>query len=361
MRTKLKTAVLAGTAAILVAGALASAAPQLFGQSNENLPAGQSRLPTGTNTPAVAMGADHGIILASDGSLWSWGENSLGWPVLGLGNVKAQSSLRRIGDESDWTQVTTSDSHVIALKSDGTIWGWGNNLSGQLGDGTSGRRATRKTVSPGPFGIDWKQVAAGGTSSYGLASNGTLWAWGNNWTGQLGIGTTTNSAEPVQVGSSTNWTKVWAAGIQTVAQQSDGSLWFWGSLTGEGKGANRFLVPTRVSADTNWADVCFGYFCVLAIKTDGTLWAWGRDAGIYTGAPVQRANVVPARVGTNSDWIACASAEYFYHLLRKKDRSLWALDASDYAYPDKTAHKPIEFKRIDLDKDLVVFGTTSRS
>jgi hypothetical protein len=87
----------------------------------------------------------------------------------------------------------------------------------------------------------------------------------------------------------------------------------------------------------------------------------GRNAGIYTGAPIQLLNSTPARVGKDSDWKTCASSDYFYHLLTKKDGSLWALDASDYAFSDKPSYKPIEFKRINLAKDIVAFGTTSRS
>lgn len=181
----------------------------------------------------------------------------------------------------------------------------------------------------------------------------------SNWAGQLGIGTRKLSPESVQVGSNSNWVKVWSQGIQTVGLQSDGSLWFWGSLTGGAKDTHRFFVPTRVSPDTNWVDVCFGYFCVLAIKADGTLWAWGRNAGIYTDAPFKLVNPSPVRVGNESDWKACASTEYFYHLLTKKDGSLWALDASDHSKGLKKP-KPAEFRKINLRKDIVAFGTTGR-
>ena len=288
------------------------------------------------------------------------GDNGNGFPVLGLGNTKPQTSLHRIGDETDWTDVACSDSHALAVKSDGTLWGWGANFRGQIGDGDIGVKATRRFPVPGPQGNNWKQVAAGLTHSLALERNGTLWAWGSNRSGELGIGTTSNSVEAVQVGSSTNWVKVWAHGIQTVGLQSDGSLWFWGSLAGNANDTDRFLVPTRVSPDTNWVDACFGYFSILAIKADGTLWAWGRNAGIYTGAPIQIVNRVPARVGKESDWKSCASAGYFYHLLMKKDGSLWALDASDYLFVDKASYKPKEFKRIPIQKDIVAFGTTSR-
>jgi len=231
---------------------------------------GRLKLPTGNITPMIGYGYSHDvIILASDGSLWSWGEERLGWPVLGLANTNIQNttSLRRIGNDTGWVSIAVGDSQNLAIKSDGTLWAWGENVYYELGDGT---KITRPTPVPSIAGNDWKQAATG-TSSFGLKNNGTLWAWGNNWAGQLGIGSTKASTNAVQVGTSTNWTKILGGGIQSVGLQSDGSLWFWGSLTGDSKDKNKILVPTRISPDTNWVDACFGYFTMFALKSDGTL------------------------------------------------------------------------------------------
>ena len=84
------------------------------------------------------------------------------------------------------------------------------------------------TPVPAAPGNDWKQAVAGGIHTVALKKDGTLWAWGNNWAGSLGTGSTNNSAVPVQVGSATNWIKVWAGILESVALQSDGSLWYWG-------------------------------------------------------------------------------------------------------------------------------------
>lgn len=325
-------------------------------------PANGARLPVGSGTPKICLGGWHGIILASDGSLWSWGENRHGWSVLGQGKTETQPSLRRIGMDNDWIDASSSGSHCLALKSDGTMWAWGENLYGQLGTGIGDRRnADRDTPLPAAFGTDWTQVAAGGSHSLALKRDGTLWSWGNNWAGQLGLGIANQQVPEVsQVGASTNWSRVWAAGLQSVGQQSDGSLWFWGSLTGESKDTNQFLVPTRISAATNWVDVSFGYFVVFAIKSDGTLWCWGRDAGMYTGAPIQVLNPTPARVGTNSDWKACATAEYFYRVLQKHDGSLWELDASDYAFVNRATYRPVELRPLNLQKNVAAFGAAGR-
>ncbi len=237
--TTTKTAIAVGLGVLLIASTT------VLYQTTQTNPGSRLRLPVGTGTPAISMGASHGIILASDGSLWSWGENFVGWPVLGLGNVQTQTLLHRIGNDNDWTDISSSFTHCLALKSDGTIWGWGQNIYGQLGDGASGRRNSRRSAPvPTVAGNDWKQVAAGGSHSLALKTDGTLWAWGNNWAGQLGIGSMNEEVhEATPVGAGTNWTKVWASGVQTVGQQSDGSLWFWGSLTGSNSDTNRFLFP----------------------------------------------------------------------------------------------------------------------
>jgi RNA polymerase sigma factor (sigma-70 family) len=353
--TKLKTSVVA-TAAILFAtiGTVTLTSHWRPSHPPQN---GRLKLPTGNVKPMIGYGySRYGIILASDGSLWSWGEEALGWPVLGLGNTHIQNtaSLRRIGNDTDWINVAVGDSHCLAIKSDGSLWAWGANIYHQLGDGT---KTTRPTPVPSIPGTDWKQAAAGGVNSFALKNDGTLWAWGNNWAGQLGIGGTQASTNATQVGNSTNWTKIWAGGIQSVGLQSDGSLWFWGTLTGDSKDTNKFLVPTRISSDTNWADVCFGYFTVLAVKSDGTLWSWGRDASFYTGNDA-RLNAIPMQVGTENDWQACgSSAGGYFHLLMTKDGSLWELDASDHRQitPDGK-YQTVKLRKIDFHMDTIAFA-----
>lgn len=289
------------------------------------------KLPAGKIRPTVAIGDCHGVILASDGSLWTWGENGFGWSVLGLGsNVTRQTSLKRIGSDTDWVDVAVGGSSTLALKADGTMWGWGENVYGQLGDGT--RVPQRSSPVRSAPGNNWKQVATTGIHSVALKRDGTLWSWGNNWGGQLGDGTTNWSLVPVQVGTSSNWIKIWANLIENVGQQSDGSLWFWGmdeSLAdGRSRKGSSIPVPTRVSSDTNWVDVGMGDWMVFAIKSDGTLWAWGREAHVFTGADAS-ANSSPMRVGVDSDWRACAHFAHHCPLFMKRDGSLWVLDGSD--------------------------------
>ena len=376
-----KTAIVVGTTALALTlgagyfGFFFQAHPEQSGKQSGGL-----KLPVGNATPMISKGPRYAVVLASDGSLWSWGEQSLeepiGGPVLGLGNILNTVSLRRIGNETDRRYVTSGTSHSLAIKSDGTLWAWGQNLAYQLGDGT---RMNRKIPVPSVPGNNWKQVAAGDPGSFALKNDGTLWAWGG---GYLGTGDNNERTHAVQIGTSSNWLTIWAGANQTVGLQSDGSLWFWGSLYGDGMGANTFLVPTRVSPDAKWVDACFGYFMVLAIKSDGTLWAWGNRANLYTGVtvtnlntyPIQifgvrgsyigmevtdtNLNAVPRQVGTDSDWQSISSSPgCFYHLLKKKDGSFWALDGSELrTVKPASEYKPIIFKKLDLPKDIVAFA-----
>jgi RNA polymerase sigma factor (sigma-70 family) len=256
--TKAKTAIVVGTTAIALT--LGAGYFSFFYQAHPKQP-GKLKLPVGNVAPKISKGSGYAVVLASDGSLWSWGEEPNGSPVLGLANIKNTVSLRRIGNETDWKDVASSEYHSLAIKSDGTLWAWGGNFSYQLGDGT---KVNRTTPVPSVTGNDWKQAAVGGQSSFALKDDGTLWAWGGAY---LGTGDDKGRTNAVQIGTSVKWVKIWASDIQTVGLQSDGTLWFWGSPDGNGRGTNNFLVPTRISPDTNWTDVCFGYFTVFAIKS----------------------------------------------------------------------------------------------
>lgn len=317
------------------------------------------RLPTGAGPGKVALGDSHGVILATDGSLWVWGAEDSGWPALGLGTNRSRAPfLERLGTEANWIDVAASGSHTLALKSDGTIWTWGENHGWQLGDGTKNPSSTMLHAVPGN---DWKQVATG-LHCLALKKDGTLWGWGNNWAGVLGNGSTRNSTLPAQIGPSTNWVKVWANNIESVGLQLDGSLWDWGyRVLYFGQTATNILVPTRLSSDTNWVDVGLGDFMGFAIKSDGTLWAWGADADIYTGAPDPAMNAGPRQVGTNHDWKACAQFWNSCTLLTKQDGSLWALDdvldqrGKRLADPNWKM-QPVPLRCIALRQDIMAFA-----
>lgn len=307
-------------------------------------------LPTGNAAPQVSIAATHGLIIAGDGSLWSWGSDFFGWSVLGTAGITNQTTLHRVGHDSFWAGVSAGTSHNLAITKYGTLWGWGENIHHQIDETAVPSRDHPVSSVPGN---DWKQAAAGGSFSMALKKNGTLWAWGDNWAGQLGIGSTNDSTAPKQIGTATNWTKVWAGLGNGLGLQSDGSLWIWGdnpALTNQqARSIKNLLSPTRVSADTNWVEAAFASQAFLALKSDGTLWVWGRYASNYTG--VKNQADVPNRLGTNSDWQSISSAEWardLYVVLRKKDGTIWTMESSG------DAGWAIKLTQIPLQKEIVI-------
>ena len=137
-------------------------------------PEGRLKLPAGHHAPMISLGDSHGLVLAPDSSLWSWGGQDRGWPVLGLGKMNLTASLVRVGSQTDWAYVSAGDDHNLVLKSDGTVWAWGANYREQLGDGNRGTKLTNglpnfqdrpvHTVA----GSDWVKVEAGSVSGCGV-------------------------------------------------------------------------------------------------------------------------------------------------------------------------------------------------
>ncbi len=346
---KLKRLLIAGAAVVLV----------LFCYSLLRGPEGRLKLPAGAHAPMVSLGDSHGLILAPDGSMWSWGGEDRGFPVLGLGKMNHTANLVRIGPETNWVFVSAGDDHNLALKSDGTIWAWGANFRGQLGDGKYGGKLSNGTfnMERRPVhtveGTDWVRVVAGFTTGYALKRDGSLWAWGLNNFGQLGIGSWRDSPTAVPVGTATNWVKIRAGGVSAAGIQSDGSLWIWGGSPKLGnttpQSPQNLLVPVRFTSDTNWVDVAVAFNLWLAVKSDGTLWAWGRNAHIFTGAS-QDACETPTQIGHEADWQSVTSSRGgYYHLLRKRDGTFWIMDAS------QGGHISVKLSKVDLPSNIVAW------
>ena len=322
------------------------------------------RLPAGNQIPRVALGRWHGTILAPDGTLWTWGQNTDGWPVLGLGGITNQTKLRSLETDRHYRTLASSEHHNLAIRADGTLWGWGENIHGQVGDGSSGRgNAERETPVESAPGQDWKDVAAGGSHSLALKTDGSLWAWGNNWAGQLGINRNLREVtEATQVGRDHDWNRIWTGILESVAQKTDGSLWYWGGnpnplVPQSGAGSSNLFAPVLMSSETNWTSVGFGAWTVLATKSDGSLWAWGRKAHRYTGITNLADDATPQPVGTNRDWMEISGGGWFYHVLKRKDGSLWEMKPD----PDREDREgaPPPTSRIDVPGKIMAFTAGS--
>ena len=189
--------------------------------------------------------------LKNDGTIWGWGLNLAG--LLADNTVMARSVPTQLNAATDWSSISVGAAHILALKTDGTLWSWGGGEYGQTGDGLS---PTLYRSYPRQVGTDyWSKVFAGWKVSFGIKTDGTLWAWGYNNLGQLGICNTTNQFTPVQVGTDTNWVDVVSGGSGddqfTIATKSNGTVWAWGDNQvgqyGNGTVGNPVYVPTLMT------------------------------------------------------------------------------------------------------------------
>lgn len=216
--------------------------------------------------------------IRSDGSLWSWGWNEKGQSGNGVSERTATPTLA--DGNRVWKKTVGGRAYGFFLAEDGSLWAAGTATNGVQGtnDGVDHKVLTRIGTDN-----DWADMACSrfwGYSAFAIKTNGTLWAWGENSAGQLGIGNTQAQTLPVQVGTDTDWKQV-AAGVSSVlALKTDGSLWGWGlNMNGELFGyEGRQSSPVRLGSETDWEKVLVIEFRAYAVKKDGTLWAWGDNS-----------------------------------------------------------------------------------
>ncbi|QOG02972.1 LamG-like jellyroll fold domain-containing protein [Flavobacterium sp. MDT1-60] len=269
----------------------------------------------------VTAGYSYTVATQTDNSLWSWGENKSG--QLGDGTIISNNTPKKIGTATDWKIVVTGTNHTVALKNDGSLWAWGSNKEGQLGDGTS----TNKSI-PIRIGTDtnWQTVAAGNQYTVALKNDGTLWAWGDNYFGELGNGTSSGSSIPKQIGTATDWKSITVGYYHTIALKTDGTLWTWGGNNagqlGDGT-TSKSNSPKKIGIATDWKIICGGGSHTLAIKTDGSLWAWGQNKYGELGNGTTTDSYVPTKIGTATDWKSLGAAGD-HTIAIKTDNSLWS-------------------------------------
>jgi len=262
------------------------------------------------------------------GTLWLWGWD--GYGVMGQNSpAVSRSSPIQVGSDNNWKMINKRVYLAQAIKSDGTMWTWGLNEYGQLGNNLNGQPGNRSSPIQVGSGTDWSNITFGRADNYqchAIKTDGTLWTWGRNNTGGLGQNSLTLYSSPVQV-PGTNWSKgrLWNNSVYYI--KTNGELWVWGQNYGGQLGLGPsvpqntdYSSPKQVPG-TSWSQV--GGAC--AIRTDGTLWVWGHNnygqLAQNTRTPTDTYTMSPTQVpGTNWSHVV-AGKEHM--VATKTDGTLW--------------------------------------
>ena len=308
--------------------------------------------------------------------LFTWGNNAQG--QLGLSNTTNYSSPKLVGKLTTWTAVSVSPSggtqFFVGIRSDTTMWSWGNNGSGRLGDGTTTDRSSPVQIT----GTSWGEVTPGGQFCAARKTTGTMWTWGRNQYGQLGTNNLSYYQTPTQVGVSTSWSGVYGF-YATVIGRIGTALWGWGrnyrgelglgnttnysspkqipgswvsvvnnkgarSSAGAFKSGNALYVWGRnvygqlgLGNTTNtsspqqlagsWSSAAMANGHTLGIRTDGSLWAWGRNNSGQLGLGNTTYYSSPKQVGSGLNWAAVSCGPSGGSMAVKTDGTMWVWGA----------------------------------
>jgi alpha-tubulin suppressor-like RCC1 family protein len=274
-----------------------------------------------THVRRMVANAFGSAALRHDGTVWSWGRNYYG--QVGNGTTSSRTVPGPIPDLTGIVAVSMGEDHSLALTPEGTVWGWGGNYSGQMGDGTLTNRLSPFQM-PDLTGV--AAVAAGGIHSLVLNQDGTVWAWGRNEHGQVGLAATGAVVRPVQVPGLTGVRSIAAGKFHSLALKQDGTVWTWGrnenGELGLGSASHRVYTPTQVPGLTGVAEIVGGYEFSVVLKQDGTVWVWGRNEFGQLGDGTTTSRLSPVQVPGLSD-VSSLFVGWAHVIVLKRDGTMW--------------------------------------
>jgi alpha-tubulin suppressor-like RCC1 family protein len=283
---------------------------------------------------ALAAGESHSLALTTNGTLWGWGDNQYAQ----LDPTNYASSFTRptlLNPDTDWITIASGYYHTLAIKTNLTLWSWGDNSSGQLGLGN-----TELYSVPSPVGMDsdWSMVRGGANHTLATKTNLTIWSCGANsiWDGgqflpggQLGLGDSVDRNALTQIGTDSDWFTVAAGAAHTIAIKTNRTLWAWGwnnyDQLGDGTQEER-TSPMQIGTDSDWQSIAGGSVHSIALKTIGTLWEWGKGS-LFS----------PQQVGSGTDWAMISAGGSnqggtveAFSLALKTNQSLWSWGENNF-------------------------------
>lgn len=256
--------------------------------------------------------------IRTDGTLWTWGNDNFGLSGLNAANI-VRSSPVQVGTDTNWSKVSIGRSNAMAIKTDGSMWGWG--LSTYLGNAKIQSLHSQIDYSTG-----YNEIHGDLLTFISKKTDGTLWGWGTNTSGQLGLNDVVNRSTSVQLNGET-WSTYSISENHTLAIKTNGTLWAWGPGT-NGQLGNTSLVtrssPVQVGTETNWSKVSAGTNHSLAIKTNGTLWGWGLNTSGQVGDITLVTRSSPVQIGTRADWTAVGAGGLNFSVALRSDNTMWS-------------------------------------
>ena len=284
------------------------------------------------NIKSVYCGWGHTLILKNDGTLWSCGYNKYG--QLGLGDTNNRNTFTQITTNADNIKsIYRGENHTLILENDGTLWGCGCNDYGQLGLGDGSNRTTFTQITANSDNI--KSVYCGWNHTFMLKNDGTLWGCGDNSSGQLGLGDTTNRTTFTQITTNTDDIKqIYCGGAYTFILKNNGTLWVcgWNNVgqLGLGDTTNRTTFTQVTTNADNIKEIYCGGNHTLILKNDNTLWSCGYNASGQLGLGNTTHRYTFTQITTNADDIKSVYCGYSHTLILKNDGTLRGCGANNY-------------------------------
>tara|TARA_Y100001973_G_C5165576_1_gene315943 strand:+ start:187 stop:1476 length:1290 start_codon:yes stop_codon:yes gene_type:complete len=257
-----------------------------------------TQIGTDTNWAQASMAQKHCIAVKSDGTMWNWGHGGILAHEPGVPSYRHYSSPTQVGTDTDWAYESTGGNKLwahntwnLAIKQNGTLWGWGVSQAGSPGfegnnDAASEANNRDSRSSPLQIGTNTNWASIGrneNNSCSAIKTDNTAWVWGDNTQGgQLGLNDQNSRSSPTQLPGS--WKVIGLSGSGSFGIKTGGTMWSWGGYNNHGgQGRNtegapgRKSSPTQIGTDSNWHDFDVKADQCIALKSDGTVWAWGRN------------------------------------------------------------------------------------